>query len=90
MNGREEYITIETTQRKEADKKKREAQKQGGPEKGSRPLCDREGLTHSRPQARGLFSLGCWAARFCVFFTPKTSRRLTRAQLSDPLSTNSL
>ena len=86
----ERNITTETTQRKEANKKKREAQKQGGPEKGSRPLCDREGLAHSRPRARGLFSLGCWAARFCVFFTPKTSRRLTRAQLLDPLSTNSL
>ena len=71
-------------------KKEREAQKQGGLEKGMRLLCDQEGLAHSRPRARGLFSLGPWAARFCVFFIPKTSYRLIRAQLLDPLSTNSL
>ena len=44
----------------------------------------------SHPRARGPFSLGRWAARFCVFFTPKTSRRLIIAQLLDPFSINSL
>ena len=40
--------------------------------------------------SEGSFSLGCWAALFCVFFTLKTSRRFIRTQLLDPLSTNSL
>ena len=53
-------------------------------------MCDREGLAHSHPRARGPFSLGRWATKFCVLFIPKTSRRLIRAQLLDPLSTNSL
>ena len=71
-------------------KKEREAQKQGGLEKGMRLLCDQEGLAHSRPRARGPFSLGHWGARFCVFFIPKINRRLIKTQLLDPLSTNSL
>ena len=71
-------------------KKKREEQKQGGLEEGKRLLCDQKGLAHSHPRAKGPFSLGRWAARFCVFFSPKTSRRLIRAQLLDSLSTNSL
>ena len=63
---------------------------EGGPEKGRRLLCDREGLAHSRPRAKGPLSLGRWVARFRVLFIPKTSRRLIRAQLLNPLSTNSL
>ena len=39
------------------------------------------------PRARGPFSLGRRAVWFCVFFSPKTSRRPIRAQLLDPLST---
>ena len=71
-------------------KKEREAQKQGGLETGRMLLCDQEGLAHSRPRARGPLSLGCWATRLCVFFIPKTSHHLIRAQLLDLLSTNSL
>ena len=61
-----------------------------GPEIGRRVLRDQEGLAYSRPRARGPFSLGCWTAWFYVPFIPKTSRRLIRAQLLAPLSTNSL
>ena len=64
MNRREGYITTEISQRMGDDQ-----EGEGGPEKGRRLLCDREGLAHSRPRARGPFSLGCWAARFCVLFT---------------------
>ena len=71
-------------------KKEREAQKQGGLETGRKFLSDRDGLAHSRPRTKGPFSLGRWAARFCVIFIPKTSRRLIKAQLLNPLSTNSL
>ena len=39
------------------------------------------------PRARGPFSLGRRAVWFCVFFSPKTSRRPIGAQLLDPLST---
>ena len=85
MNGGEGYITTEISQRKEKmAKKKKEAQKK---ERGS---WGTRGVGDSRPQAREPFSLGRWAVRFCVFFIPKTSRRLIRAQLLDPLSTNSL
>ena len=65
-------------------KKKEEAQRK---ERGS---WDARGDGDSRPWARESFSLGRWAIRFCVFFTPKTSLRLIRAQLLDPLSTNLL
>ena len=85
MNGREEYITTEITQSKGDDQEEEE-----GPKKGRRLLCDQKGLVHSCPRARGPFSLGRWAARFCVLFIPKTSRRLIKAQLLDPLSTNLL
>ena len=85
MNGREEYITTEITRsRGGTARKKREAQRK---ERGS---WDARGVGDSRPQARGPFSLGRWATRVYVFFIPKTSRRLIRAQLLDPLSTNSL
>ena len=80
MNIREGYITTKISQEKG----------RRGPEKGRRPLCDREGLAHPCPRTWGPFSLGRWAARFCVFFTPKTSHRLIRVQLLDPFSTNSL
>ena len=85
MNRREGYITTEISQEKGEGE-----EEEGGPETGRRLLRDREGLAHSRPRARGPFSLGRWAARFCVFFIPKTSHRLIRAQLLAPLSTNSL
>ena len=78
MNRREGYIIVKISQRR------------GGSEKGRRLLEDREGLAHPRPRANGSFSLGCWAIRFSVLFIPKTSRRLIKAQLLDPLSTNSL
>ena len=85
MNGGEGYITTEISQRKEKmAKKKKEAQKK---ERGS---WGARGVGDSRRWVRGPFSLGRWAARFCVFFTPKTSRHLIRAQLLDPLSTNLL
>ena len=86
MNGKEEYITTEITRSRGGGtaKKKREAQRK---ERGSLGV---RGVGDSRPRARGPFSLGHWAALFCVFFTPKTSRRLIKAQLLDPLSTNSL
>ena len=85
MNGGEGYITIEISQREEGTaKKKKEAQKK---ERGS---WDARRVGDSRPRAKGPFSLGCWATRFCVFFTPKTSRCFIKAQLLDPLSTNSL
>ena len=85
MNGREEYITTEITRsRGGTARKKREAQRK---ERGSLGV---RGVGDSRPRARGPFSLGRWATRFCVFFTSKTSRRLIRAQLLDPLSTNLL
>ena len=64
--------------------------RKGGPEKGRRPLCDREGLAHSRPRDWDPFFLRRWATLFCVFFTPKTSCRLIRAQLLDPFFTNLL
>ena len=85
MTGGEGYITTEISQRMGDDQ-----EGEGGPEKGRRLLCDREGLAHSYPRARGPFSLERWAARFCVLFIPKTSRRLIKAQLLAPLSTNSL
>ena len=66
MNGREGYIITEISQRMGDDQ-----EGEGGPEKGRRLLCDREGLAHSRPRVRGPFSLGRWAARFCVLFTQK-------------------
>ena len=53
MNKREGYITTEISQ---------ERKEVGGPELRGRLLCDREGLAHSRPRARGFFSLGRWAA----------------------------
>ena len=84
MNRKEGYITIEISQ------ERGEEEEEGGPEKGRRLLCDREGLAHRRSRARSPFSLGRWVARFCVLFIPKISRRLIRAQLLDPLSTNSL
>ena len=68
----------------------RDLTKEGGKKKGMRLLDDREGMAHPRPRANGSFSLGCWAIRFSVLFIPKTSRRLIKAQLLDPLSTNSL
>ena len=83
MNGGEGYITTNISQRKWR-KRKKEAQKKGRGSWGAR------GVGGSRLQARGPFSLGRWAARFCVFFTPKTSHRLIRAQLLNPFSTNSL
>ena len=66
MNGREGYIITEISQRMGDGQEGK-----GGPEKGRRLLCDREGLAHSRPRVRGPFSLGRWAARFCVLFTQK-------------------
>ena len=65
-------------------KKEREAQRT------ERGFWGVKGVGDSHPRARGPFSLGRWTARFCVFFTPKTSRRLIRTQLLDPFSTNSL
>ena len=85
MNRKEEYITTEISQEKGGGE-----EEEGGPKTGRRLLRDREGLAHSRPRARGPFSLGRWAARFCVPFIPKTSRHLIKAQLLAPLSTNSL
>ena len=76
MNGREGYITTKITQSKKG-KKKKKAQKK---ERGS---WDARGVGSSRPRVRGPFSQERWAVRFCVFFTPKTSRRLIRAQLLD-------
>ena len=68
----------------EAAKKKREAQRK---ERGS---WDARGDGDSHPRAKEPFSLGRWTIRFYMFFTPKTSRRLIKAQLLDPLSINSL
>ena len=53
MNGREGYIITEISQRMGDGQEGK-----GGPEKGRRLLCDREGLAHSRPRVRGPFSLG--------------------------------
>ena len=83
MNEREEYITTEITQSR-GDGEEEEAQRK---ERGS---WDAKGVRSSRPRVKSPFSLGRWAIQFCVFFTPKTSRRLIRAQLLNPLSTNSL
>ena len=47
MNRREGYITTEISQRMGDDQ-----EGEGGPEKGRRLLCDREGLAHSRPRVR--------------------------------------
>ena len=69
MNERKKYITTEITQSGGGEGDGQE--EEGGPEKGRRLLCDREGLAHSRPRVRGPFSLGRWAARFCVLFTQK-------------------
>ena len=85
MNRREGYITTEISQEKGEGE-----EEEGGPETRRRLLRDREGLAHSRPQARGPFSLERWAARFCVPFIPKTSGHLIKAQLLASLSTNSL
>ena len=71
MNGCEGYITIEITQSKGE-------KEEGGPEKGE-TLLDARGVGSSRPRARSPFSLGHWAVRFCVFFTPKISHCLIRA-----------
>ena len=77
MNGREEYITTEITQ----SKRKNEGEEEGL-EKGERLLgCERSWEFPSSGEVS--FSLGRWAIRFCVFFTPKTSRRLIKAQLLD-------
>ena len=85
MNGREGYITTEITHSSGRRKKEsREAQRK---ERGS---WDARGVGSSRLRARGPFSLGRWAVRFCVFFTPEISRHLIRTQLLDPFSTNSL
>ena len=88
MNGREEYITTEITQRKREGEGGQEEER--GLEKGRRLLCDREGLGIPVLERGVPFSLGRWAARFWVFFTPKISRHLIRAQLLGPISTNSL
>ena len=84
MNGGVGYITIDISQRGGGQRKEKEPQeKERGP-------WDVRGVGDFSPRARVLFSLGRWVALFCVFFTPKTSRRLIRAQLLDPLFTNSL
>ena len=83
LNEREGYITTEIIQSR-GTKKKKKAQRK---ERGS---WDARGVGSSRLRARGPFSLGRWAIRFCVFFTPKISRRFIRAQLLDPFSINSL
>ena len=88
INGREEYITTEITQRKREGEGGQE--EEGGPEKGRRLLCDREGLGIPVLE-RGVPSPWDIGPPYSVcVFTPKTSRRLIRAQLLDPLFTNSL
>ena len=84
MNGREEYITTEITQSKGDDQEEEE-----GPKKGRRLLCDREelGIPVLERRVPSPWDVG---PRLCVFFTPEISHRLIRAQLLDPLSTNSL
>ena len=90
MNGREGYITTEISQRMGDDqegtaRKEREAQsKEGG------SCVTERGVGPFPSSSEGPFSLGRWAARFCVLFIPKTSHRLIRAQFLDPLSTNSM
>ena len=83
MNGREEYIITEITQSGGGRRRRRLRERREA-------LGVARGVGDSRPRMRGPFSLRRWAARFCVFFTRKTSRRLIRAKLLDPLSTNSL
>ena len=86
MNGREEYITTDITQR-EGRRGGQEEEK--GPKKGRRLLCDREelGIPVLERRVPSPWDVG---PRLCVFFTPEISHRLIRAQLLDPLSTNSL
>ena len=81
MNGREGYITTEDHPKHEG------GQKAHRKERGS---WDAREVGSSRPRARHPFSLGCWAVRFCLFFTPKTSSRIIKSQLLDSFSTNSL
>ena len=65
-------------------KRRKEAQKKEMGSWGTR------GVGGSRPQARGPFSLGRWAARFCVFSPLKQVVTSSKPQLLDSLSTNSL
>ena len=77
MNGRVEYITKEISQKEETQENER------GP-------WDARGVEDSSPRARvpSPWDLGLSDP---VRFSPlKTSRRFIRAQLPDPLSTNSL
>ena len=68
MNGREKYITTEITQRKGGGRRPR---RRGRPrERKEAPVWPR-GVGDSRPRARGPFSLGHWAALFCVCFHPQ-------------------
>ena len=65
-------------------------EEEGGPEKRRRLLFDREGLGVPVPE-RGVPSpWDVGPPNSVCFSTPKTSRCLIRAQLLDPLSTNSL
>ena len=84
MNGREEYITTQITQRKGAAKKKKEAQRKEG---GSCVARRGWGFPSSN---EGSLPPGTLSRPILCIFHPKTSRRLIRAQLLDPLSTNSL
>ena len=77
------YITTEISQREGRKKKK-------SPKKGEKGSWDARGVGSSHPRARGPFSLGRRVAWFSAFFTTKTGHHPIRAQLLDPLSTNSL
>ena len=79
MNQEEGYITSEISQNR-----------------GGKSSWEAKGVKNSHPRTRSPFPLGCRAVRFCVLNSyliiahSQTKRRPIRAQLLDPLSTNSL
>ena len=84
MNGGEGYIATEISQKR----RRKERRKKGS--------WEARGAGSSHPRTRSPFSLGCRAVWFYVLSSyliiarSQTSRRPIRAQLLDPLSTNSL
>ena len=85
MNGGGGYITKEISQ-----KGGREKETEKGPRKRREALGMREelGILVLRRGFPSPWDL--WAVRSCTLFPLRASRRLIRAQLSNPLSTNSL
>ena len=83
MNGRKGYIITEITQ------SRGDGEEEKGPEKGEM-LLGCEWSWEFPSSGEGSFLPGTFSVQFSVFFTPKTSCRLIKAQLLDLFSTNSL